>query len=348
MSLPSSVVIPAGATVAQFAITGVRPGVDDVTAEAASEGFETAFARIQVAPEVHGLKLVLVSGDRQIPTPGQPLSQPVVFRIRDVNELPYPGLRVNVAVGGGGAVTPASQTADFNGDVSFRWTPGTSGAQTLTARVESAESVPGVVTASVLAPRQILATVNAASAVPVIAPGSIAAIYGVSLTEGSRVAQVRVDGLLAQVLYASDTQINFVAPAESRLGTVQLTVTALGISLTRDISVSAVSPAIFFDQASGYGAILVAGAGLNTRQRSAQPGDYLEIYATGLGTGGETPHVTIAGMAAKVTYSGPAPGYPGVQQINIQAPADVPPGEQELFLEIGGALSNPVKVAVGL
>jgi uncharacterized protein (TIGR03437 family) len=53
----------------------------------------------------------------------------------------------------------------------------------------------------------------------------------------------------------------------------------------------------------------------------AHPGDYLTIYGTGLGN--VTPDqvvVSIAGLPVTVTYAGPAPGQPGVDQINVYLP----------------------------
>jgi hypothetical protein len=52
------------------------------------------------------------------------------------------------------------------------------------------------------------------------------------------------------------------------------------------------------------------------------PGDYLTVYGTGLG---QTPmnqvSVAAAGLPVTVTYAGPAPGQPGVDQINVHIPA---------------------------
>jgi uncharacterized protein (TIGR03437 family) len=86
----------------------------------------------------------------------------------------------------------------------------------------------------------------------------------------------------------------------------------------------------------------------------ARRGDYIQIYLTGLGkatpggdpagtpleTGGsapadgsilyrtvETPSVTIGGIPAVVLYSGLAPGFAGLYQINLQIPASVPAGD---------------------
>ncbi len=50
----------------------------------------------------------------------------------------------------------------------------------------------------------------------------------------------------------------------------------------------------------------------------AHPGDYLTIYGTGLGTATASQvSVSVAGLPVPVTYAGPAPGQPGVDQINV-------------------------------
>lgn len=86
----------------------------------------------------------------------------------------------------------------------------------------------------------------------------------------------------------------------------------------------------------------------------AHPGDYLQIYATGLGAatpngdpngavlptgtvapaGGNplyattaVPTVTVGGQNATVLFSGIAPGYAGLYQVDIQIPANAPVGD---------------------
>ena len=49
---------------------------------------------------------------------------------------------------------------------------------------------------------------------------------------------------------------------------------------------------------------------------------------------------------ANVTYSGLAPGYLGLYQVNAQIPAGVPSGEQSLFLTIRDVQSNTVKIGI--
>jgi uncharacterized protein (TIGR03437 family) len=55
-----------------------------------------------------------------------------------------------------------------------------------------------------------------------------------------------------------------------------------------------------------------------------------------LSTTKTTPTVTIGGQGATVSYSGLAPGNPGLYQINVTVPA-VAAGNQTVTLSIGGA-----------
>jgi uncharacterized protein (TIGR03437 family) len=56
----------------------------------------------------------------------------------------------------------------------------------------------------------------------------------------------------------------------------------------------------------------------------ARPGDVLTLWGTGLGRAQlSNIHVEIGGKWAIPTYAGPAPGYPGLDQINVAIPAEV-------------------------
>ena len=95
----------------------------------------------------------------------------------------------------------------------------------------------------------------------------------------------------------------------------------------------------------------------------ARTGDFLVMYTTGLGKatpGGdpngtplktgelppsngsvlyktvETPTVTVGGVSASVVYSGLAPGYPGLYQVDFQAPNGVAGDDLPVVLSIGG------------
>ena len=58
------------------------------------------------------------------------------------------------------------------------------------------------------------------------------------------------------------------------------------------------------------------------------------------------PQVAIGGLPATVTYSGQAPGFPGLYQVNAQIPSGIAAGDQSLQLVVNGARSNLVKIGV--
>jgi uncharacterized protein (TIGR03437 family) len=355
-STPPSVTIPAGATSAKFTIRGLRAGVEELTAEAADTGYETAAAFVQVAGSSGDLKLAVESGDRQIAQPGTPLAEAIAIRVVDRNNLPYQGLTVRAAVSPGGSVAPASAETGDDGVVRFTWTPGPGSFNELTATLDGA---PGVAPARVTAlGRPAVAAggvVSAASYAPGLAPGSLASIFGASLAGGAtaqaarplplQLAGVRVllDGRAAQLIYASDRQVNFLVPSSLAEGETSLVVaTPLGDSPAVRVPVLTYLPGLFFDPGSGLGAVL-------------QRGEFLEVYATGLGpvrpssiVGLEetlaAPNVLVDNQPAEVPFSGLAPGFPGLYQVNVRLPRGLAPGPHKLGLEIGGRRANEVTV----
>jgi uncharacterized protein (TIGR03437 family) len=146
-------------------------------------------------------------------------------------------------------------------------------------------------------------------------------------------------------------------------------------SLSQAVKV-AVSPALFSLNArgSGQGAILVSNSdivaaptgsipGRNTRP--ARRGEFLSIFCTGLGDVANrpasgappsaaalasttlTPSVTIGGAPAPAAFSGLAPGFVGLYQVNVQVPDNAPSGDAvPVVVTLGGASSNTVTIAV--
>ena len=178
------------------------------------------------------------------------------------------------------------------------------------------------------------------------------------------------------LLFVSPTQINFQAPWRFQgFSTAVLTVTNGALTSNPvTVKIANYAPALYTlnGKGTGQGAALIAGAsgtvaapaGSSAKSRPAMRGEIVEIYANGLGdvtinppTGGITPNsplsitriptVTVGGLAAKVSFSGLAPGSVGLFQINVQVPADAPSGDAiPIAIEIGGVMSNTVTIAI--
>ena len=60
-----------------------------------------------------------------------------------------------------------------------------------------------------------------------------------------------------------------------------------------------------------------------------------------------TPTVTIGGLAATVSYSGFAPGFVGLYQVNVKVPTGVATGNAvSLVIALNGVVSNTVTIAI--
>jgi uncharacterized protein (TIGR03437 family) len=323
-------------------------------------------ARVQVGA-LSGLHPVIVSGDHQVA--GSGVLQPVVVEVVDQNNLPYSSVRLSAASLAGGTVVPASAITDESGLASFQWTPPASSGK-LSISVDHA---PGAsVTATAPGRPAISSVVNAASFQPAIAPGGFVTVLGTDLAGGSgpfsittaigfasaqapvavpAIPTLNVNGTATFFVYASDTQVNFLAPANLPSGQADISIaTIAGTSAVVRAQVDAYAPGIFFDAASGYGSILISGTSDVTQVHPVAPGDYLEIYATGLGPLNAqgrtaTPQVVIAGIPTPVLYSGLS-STPGLYQVNVQVPPGIPEGKQPLNLSIAGVMSNTVSVQI--
>ncbi len=222
---------------------------------------------------------------------------------------------------------------------------------------------------------------NAASfsASTAAAPGGLISIFGRNLFVGTfRAASLpllpSIDGLAvtiggqpAPLLYASETQINVQVPP-GIAGAATLVVSTNNGSDSAALTVEEAAPGLFSLDGSGSGAGAIRNFTRGAVVSAASParaGDALEIYATGLGAVSEelaagspapldrllttraNPTVTIGGVQAGVLFSGLAPGYAGLYQVNVRVPPGIASGPAvSVTLSIAGRNSNTVAIAL--
>jgi uncharacterized protein (TIGR03437 family) len=181
----------------------------------------------------------------------------------------------------------------------------------------------------------------------------------------------------APLLFVGPTQVNFQMPLGIAPGLAipaQLT-KADGSTLLTTFNIGSTAPGIFtlLQNGQGQGAVLNANYTQNGSLEStvgAMPvarGSYVHIFATGAGATTPTlqpgqpapasgnpliftnvqPSVTIGGVSAQVLFSGLAPGFVGLWQIDAVVPQSVTPGSAvSLVVSAGGVTSNVVTIAV--
>jgi len=230
----------------------------------------------------------------------------------------------------------------------------------------------------------VAAVTNAASfATGFVAPGEIATLFGDNLTSATGInlapslplpnefldVAVRVNGSLVP-LFAIDNvngqqQINFQVPWEvANQTTATIEVLHFGIvSQSVTVPVVAAQPGIIYYSSDGnnFGVVLHANYQLADTAHPVKAGETVLIYCTGLGavnsppadgtpangqTTVATPVVTIGGVPGAVAFSGLAPGFVGLNQVNVAIPQGVPSGNQPVVLTVGSAAGPPVLIPV--
>jgi hypothetical protein len=129
------------------------------------------------------------------------------------------------------------------------------------------------------------------------------------------------------LLYASPGQINAILPAALQTGQVDIAVTTAEGTGSEPIRIVEARFTAFTVSRLPYGPVLIqqftaSGVTLNRLLDPALPGDTLVFWGTGLG-GANPDDVTVflGGIPVRPIYAGTAPGLPGLDQINLVAPA---------------------------
>jgi uncharacterized protein (TIGR03437 family) len=182
-----------------------------------------------------------------------------------------------------------------------------------------------------------------------LAPGSFASVFG---SFAQVPDEVLLGGIQAQLITATTSQVNFVAPAAVPLGSAAVSVRAAGTELaTGQATITAAGPGIFVlgPDPSQPGAVENQDYSVNSNSNPAAAGSIVMIYATGNGSAdssGSVPvSVFIGGLPAEVVASVSLAQYPGLWQINARVPQGLT-GQVPLFLIAQKLASNAVTVAV--
>ena len=223
-----------------------------------------------------------------------------------------------------------------------------------------------------------LAVVSAANSGLVLAPESVAAVYGTKLATRTEAAgatlptalagtTVRVNGELAQLFFVSAGQVNFLIPAGVPAGSASIVITSGdGTLSTGTAQIATVAPALFTANANGRGAL----AAVLLRRRPNTPDAFeplaqldqatnrfvprpfllgaetdqlfLILFLTGLRQSPPSSvRVNLGGVDFVPDFAGKQGGLAGVDQINLALPRSFGGrGVISLFVKASGAASS--------
>ncbi len=230
-----------------------------------------------------------------------------------------------------------------------------------------------------------IGVLNAASFAPPTAPisgGTLLSLFGSGLANTTAEAgsvplptqlggvTVTVNGVPAPLFFVSPGQVNIQTPFGVQGQTATIAVTNGGnTSNSVEVPVAASSPGIFSVQQTGFGpgSITDADFQLINEQNPAAPGEVVSIFLTGAGPlspafpdGAPGPtdplsrttdaalQVQFDGEAGDIQFSGAAPGFVGLYQINVRVPEATFVGPAvAVAILTSNAFSDYVDIAVG-
>ena len=116
----------------------------------------------------------------------------------------------------------------------------------------------------------------------------------------------------------------------------KLLVSTAAIFTLMTVNVAASAPAIF------AGAVLNQDWTPNSQTSPAKAGTVLQIFATGLPASGTITAKVHDRVITAPYFAGPAPGLPGVQQVNVAIPADLPTMQTFVYV-CGNEVCSPAE-----
>jgi len=190
------------------------------------------------------------------------------------------------------------------------------------------------------------AVANAADGSRNVARGSIVSLYGRELAHGTAAADglplprslagvsVLVNGEPAPLYFVSPQQVNLVLPPLARTGTLEILRGRAAATMPIELAPRAPALFVLWDTDPPRAAALHADGSLIGPDSPARPGETIMLFGTGIVVPYDPtlaaplvlPTILVGGVPASVKWLGPAPGFPGLDQVNIEIPADAPPG----------------------
>ncbi|MEP7341222.1 MAG: kelch repeat-containing protein [Acidobacteriota bacterium] len=165
---------------------------------------------------------------------------------------------------------------------------------------------------------------------------------------------------LAPLFFVSPNQINYQIPGGIVAGQAMVSVTASDGRVTKGvIQVLSSAPSIFTLNATGKGpaaavdALTGVGAPFNAKRATGEP-NIITFFSTGLGGDAtdvdanisESVQANIDGNPINVLYAGRAPGFVGLNQLNLVLPAGISSGEHSLTIIRNGVVGNSVTISI--
>ncbi|GEM_PF-2884903 len=223
----------------------------------------------------------------------------------------------------------------------------------------------------VIYPGGIVSSASYALSPTPLAAGSLVSLFGQSIAGATAVQNpMGVNGIIvvmgpvdAALLALSPSsggdQVNVQVPFEvDGQYSADVVVVANGaFSFVQSINIGNV-PAAFTASQSGAGTAVLhaADSSLVTSSNPAVAGEFLEIFANGLGalttpladgatstvadSAANDVSVTIGGLPVTVSYAGIAPGFVGLNQINVNVPTGLKSGSNALVISVNGVPST--------
>ena len=165
---------------------------------------------------------------------------------------------------------------------------------------------------------------------------------------------------LAPLFFVSPGQINYQIPEGTAAGPAAVTVTSGDGRLSSGvIQVLSSAPSLFTLNQSGAGPAAAVDALTGTlapfsATRGGGEPNIISLFGTGLGsdatdTGGDVSasvQVRVDGNPATALYAGPAPGFVGLNQLNVMLPVGINSGTHTVIVSRNGVVSNTVTIAI--